>query len=110
AQQLRRAGLREAAPQHHVFVRRGRVVPRSPLEPAVTLEPVSAADPAPLAQLAQAGFGGRGPVADYFTRTRIAMLRAHPRMAAAVRGTRRGGPAGGGIVIWRSRTSRARPA
>jgi hypothetical protein len=99
AQQLRRAGLREAAPQHHVFVRRGRVVPRSPLEPAVTLEPVSAADAAPLAQLAQAGFGGRGPVADYFTRTRIAMLRAHPRMAAAVRATRSGEPAGSGIVI-----------
>ncbi|HEY8862450.1 MAG TPA: GNAT family N-acetyltransferase [Candidatus Limnocylindria bacterium] len=97
--QLRRAGLREAEPHHHVFVRRGRVVPHSRLEAAIALERIGARDAAPLALLAQAGFGGRGPIADYFTRTRIAMLRSHPRMAAAVRATRNGEPAGGGIVI-----------
>ena len=99
ARQLRRAGLHEAAPQHHVFVRRGRLVPRTRLEGDVALELVRAPDAAPLAFLAQAGFGGRGPIADYFTRTRIAMLRSHPRMAVAVRATRSGEPAGSGIVI-----------
>jgi len=99
ARQLRRAGLHEAAPQHHVFVRRGRVVPRTRLEAQVALEAIEARDAAPLALLAQAGFGGRGPIAEYFTRTRIAMLRSHPRMAAAVRATRNGEPAGSGIVI-----------
>jgi GNAT superfamily N-acetyltransferase len=99
ARQLRGAGLREAEPQHHVFVRRGRVVPRSRLEPDVALDRVGARDAAPLAFLAQSGFGGRGPVAEYFTRTRIAMLRSHPRTAVAVRATRAGEPAGSGIVI-----------
>jgi ribosomal protein S18 acetylase RimI-like enzyme len=82
-----------------VFVRQGRVVPRSRPEGDVALELVRARDAAPLAVLAQAGFGGRGPIADYFTRTRIAMLRSHPRMAASVRATRKGEPAGSGIVI-----------
>lgn len=99
ARQLRSAGLQEAAPHHHVFVRRGRAAPRSRVEENVALERVSARDAAPLAVLAQAGFGGRGPIADYFTRTRIAMLRAHPRIAAAIRATRSGEPAGSGIVI-----------
>jgi len=99
ARQLRRAGLREAAPQHHVFVRPGRGAPRARPAAEVALEPVSARDAAPFAFLAQAGFGGRGPIADYFTRTRVAMLRAHPRVVAAVRATRNGEPAGSGIVI-----------
>ena len=99
ARQLRGAGLREAEPQHHVFVRRGRAAPRSTLEPDVALERVVARDAAPLAFLAQSGFGGRGPIADYFTRTRIAMLRSHPRTAVAVRAARSGEPAGSGIVI-----------
>jgi ribosomal protein S18 acetylase RimI-like enzyme len=101
ARQLRGAGLREAEPQHHVFVRRGRTRPRSTLEPDVLVERVSSvADGAvPLAFLARSGFGGRGPLADYFTRTRIAMLRSHPRTAIAVRATRSGEPAGSGIVI-----------
>jgi ribosomal protein S18 acetylase RimI-like enzyme len=99
ARHLRRAGLHEAAPHHHVFVRRGRAVPRARLESGVALQLASAGDAAPLAQLAQAGFGGRGPIADYFTRTRIAMLRSHPRTTAAVRATRDGEPAGSGIVI-----------
>lgn len=98
ARQLRAARLREGAAHHHVFVRPGRAVPRARLED-ITLEPVHVRDAAPLALLAQAGFGGRGPIADYFTRTRIAMLRSHPRMAAAVRATRNGEPAGSGIVI-----------
>jgi ribosomal protein S18 acetylase RimI-like enzyme len=99
ARHLRAAGLREAEPQHHVFVRRGRATARSTLEPDVALERVAAHDAAPLAFLAQSGFGGRGPIADYFTRTRIAMLRSHPRTAVAVRATRSGEPAGSGIVI-----------
>lgn len=99
ARHLRSAGLQEAAPHHHVFVRRGRAAPRSRLEENVALERVSARDAAPLAVLAQTGFGGRGPIAEYFTRTRIAMLRSHPRTAAAVRATRNGEPAGSGIVI-----------
>jgi GNAT superfamily N-acetyltransferase len=99
ARHLRGAGLRETEPQHHVFVRRSRVAPRSTLEPDVALERVVARDAAPLAFLARSGFGGRGPVADYFTRTRIAMLRSHPRTAVAVRATRSGEPAGSGIVI-----------
>ena len=96
---LRAAGLREAEAQHHVFVRRGRMAMRSELEPGVTIERVATGDVAPLAFLAQSGFGGRGPVAEYFTRTRIAMLRAHPRSAVAVRAARSGEPAGSGIVI-----------
>ena len=99
ARSLRRAGLREAEPQHHVFVRPGRALPRRTVEPDVVIESVAAADVAPLAFLAQSGFGGGGPIAEYFTRTRIAMLRAHPRTAIAVRATRRGEPAGSGIVI-----------
>ncbi|HEX6062108.1 MAG TPA: GNAT family N-acetyltransferase [Candidatus Limnocylindria bacterium] len=99
ARYLRRAGLHEAAAQHHVFVRRGRFVRRSRLAAHVALELVQPRDAASLAVLAQAGFGGRGPIADYFTRTRIAMLRSHPRMAASVRATRNGEPAGSGIVI-----------
>jgi len=99
ARQLRGAGLREAEPQHHVFVRRGRTPPRSKVEPDVRVERVAPDDAAPLASLAQSGFGGRGPIADYFTRTRIAMLRSHPRTAVAVRATRSGQPAGSGIVI-----------
>jgi GNAT superfamily N-acetyltransferase len=99
ARQLRVAGLREGTAHHHVFVRPGRVVPRSHPERGVTLWPVATRDAAPLAILAQSGFGGRGPIADYFTRTRIAMLRSHPRMVSAVRATRNGEPAGSGIVI-----------
>jgi GNAT superfamily N-acetyltransferase len=99
ARLLQGAGLHEAEPQHHVFVRRGRVAARSTLEPGVVLERVVAHDAAPLAFLAQSGFGGRGPIADYFTRTRIAMLRSHPRTAVAIRATRSGEPAGSGIVI-----------
>jgi len=40
ARQLRKAGLQEAAAHHHVFVRTGQVVPRSPLEAGIVLEPV----------------------------------------------------------------------
>ena len=96
---LREAGLREAEPQHHVFVRPGRAAPRAILEPDVAIERVAARDSAPLAFLAQSGFGGGGPIAEYFTRTRIAMLRDHPRTAVAVRATRDREPAGSGIVI-----------
>ncbi|HEY8807745.1 MAG TPA: GNAT family N-acetyltransferase [Candidatus Limnocylindria bacterium] len=99
ARPLRRAGLREAEPQHHVFVRRGRALSRQTVEPDVAIESVAADDAAPLAFLAQSGFGGGGPIAEYFTRTRIAMLRAHPRTVMAVRATRGGDPAGSGIVI-----------
>jgi ribosomal protein S18 acetylase RimI-like enzyme len=99
ARLLRGAGLREAEPQHHLFVRRGRTTPRQTLEPDVAIGLVRANDAAPLAFLAQSGFGGGGQVAEYFTRTRIAMLRGHPRTAVAVRATRDGEPAGSGIVI-----------
>ncbi|MCA1657289.1 MAG: hypothetical protein LC713_06225, partial [Actinobacteria bacterium] len=54
--------------------------------------------------LARSGFGG-GPTAEYFTRTRTAMLRSHPRTAVAVRATRGGMPAGSGIVIVSSRAA-----
>jgi GNAT superfamily N-acetyltransferase len=99
ARLLRGAGLREAEPQHHVFVRRGRLAPRERPEPDVGIERVAAGDAAPVAFLAQSGFGGGGPIAEFFTRARIAMLRAHPRTAVAVRATRGGEPAGSGIVI-----------
>lgn len=99
ARQLRAAGLREAEPQHHVFVRRGRAAARSTVEPQIAVERTDAGQAAALAFLAQSGFGGRGPIAEYFTRTRIEMLRSHPRTAIAVRATRNGEPAGSGIVI-----------
>jgi GNAT superfamily N-acetyltransferase len=96
---VRDAGLREAESHHHVFVRAGRAAPRVIPELDVAIERVAAGDSAPLAFLAQSGFGGGGPIAEYFTRTRIAMLRDHPRTALAVRATRKGEPAGSGIVI-----------
>ena len=99
ARLVRGAGLREAEPQHHVFVRAGQASLRLAVEPDVKIGRVAARDAAPLAFLAQSGFGGGGPVAEYFTRTRIAMLRDHPRTAIAVRATRDGEPAGSGIVI-----------
>lgn len=99
ARLLRDAGLREVEPQHHVFVRAGRAMPRAMPEPDVAIERVAARDAAPLAFLAQSGFGGGGPIAEYFTRTRIAMLRDHLRTAVAVRATRDREPAGSGIVI-----------
>jgi ribosomal protein S18 acetylase RimI-like enzyme len=96
---LRDAGLRESEPQHHLFVRPGQVSPRETIQPGVVIERVAARDAAPVAFLAQSGFGGGGPIAEYFTRTRIAMLRDHPRTAIAVRATRDGDPAGSGIVV-----------
>jgi ribosomal protein S18 acetylase RimI-like enzyme len=99
ARRLRDAGLHEAEPQHHVFVRPGRAAPRVILEPNVAIERVAARDSAPLAFLARSGFGGGGPIVEYFTRTRVAMLRDHPRIAVAVRAIRGREPAGSGIVI-----------
>jgi ribosomal protein S18 acetylase RimI-like enzyme len=96
---VRAADLREADPQHHVFLRAGRASPRAAIEANVSIERVAARDAAPLAFLAQSGFGGGGPIAEYFTRVRIAMLRDHPRTAIAVRATRNDEPAGSGIVI-----------
>ena len=96
---VRAADLREAEPQHHLFVRAGRASPRVTLESDVSIERVAARDAAPFAFLAQSGFGGGGPIAEYFTRVRIAMLRDHPRIAIAVRATRNDEPAGSGIVI-----------
>ena len=96
---LRSQGLHEVEPEHHLFVRTARGVPRGSRERGVRVERVPVADAAPLAMLANAGFGGRGPAAEYFTRARIGMLRDHPRAAIAFRATRGGEPAGSGIVV-----------
>lgn len=96
---LRGAGLRAEPVEHHLFVRTSaRVPPRLRGDP-VTVSRVRPADAAPLAMLASAGFEGRGPAAEYFTRTRIAMLRDHPREAIAVRAAVGEEPAGSGIVV-----------
>ena len=99
ARRLRARGLREIDPVHHLFVRKGKRAPGRALPADVRIARVSIADVAPLAMLANVGFGGRGPVGEYFTRTRIAMLREHPRTAIALRATRGVDPAGSGILI-----------
>lgn len=96
---LRARGLHEADPEHHLFVRTARGVPREPRERGIRVERVKVADAAPLAMLANAGFGGRGPAAEFFTRARIRMLEDHPRAAIAFRATRDGEPAGSGILV-----------
>ncbi len=101
---LRRAGLREADPAYNIFVRPGRGLPDQPVAPDVAIERVPRRDAAALSFLARSGFGG-GPTAEYFTRTRIAMLRSHPRTAVAVRAIHGGVPAGSGIVIVSSRAA-----
>ncbi|MDQ6859040.1 MAG: hypothetical protein M3Z65_08610 [Chloroflexota bacterium] len=101
---LRRAGLHEADPAYNIFVRAGRALPDQTVAPDVAIDRVPRRDAATLSRLARSGFGG-GPSAEYFTRTRIAMLRSHPRTAIAVRASRGGRPAGSGIVIVSSRAA-----
>lgn len=96
---LSRAGLSRESFAFDLHVLEAVRPPRIAPVPGVTVELVRPRQARRFSELATAAFGDRGRSAEYFTRTRIRLLRGHPRRVAGVWALVEGEPAGTGMLL-----------